>query len=88
MDSYLKLIAVPHKLKQGNQDNKVFFLPELKRILFKIYLVEIEDNELKEIEFLLDHKIFEIKDEQFRKKFVPKFIEDCIRNAILKFDLK
>jgi hypothetical protein len=88
MDSYLKLIAVPHKLKQGNQDTKLLFLPELKRILFKIYRVEIEDIELTEIESLLDQKIFEIKDEQFRKKFVPKFIDDCIRKAILKFDLK
>ena len=37
MDTYLKLIAVPHKLKSGRIDEKEIFLPEFKRILFKMF---------------------------------------------------
>ena len=88
MDTYLKLIAVPHKLKNDNRNEKEIFLPEFKRILFKMFKYELKENHLQDIIQIIDDKIFEIKDEQFRKKFVPKFIDECIRKAILKFDLK
>ena len=88
MDAYLKLIAVPHKLKNENRDEKEIFLPEFKRILFKMFKYELKENHLQDITQIIDNKILEIKEEEFRKEFVPKFIDQCIRNTILKFDLQ
>ena len=86
MDTYLKLIAVPHKLKSGQRDEKEIFLPEFKRILFKMFKYELKEEHLQDIIQITDDKIFEIKDEEFRKEFVPKFIDQCIRKALFKFD--
>lgn len=88
MDTYLKLIAVPHKLKNENRDEKEIFLPEFKRILFKMFKYELKEKHIQDIIQITDDKIFEIKDEEFIKEFVPKFIDQCIRNTILKFDLQ
>ena len=88
MDTYLKLIAVPHKLKNENKNEKEIFLPEFKRILFKMFNYELKEKHIQDIIQITDDKIFEIKDEEFRKEFVPKFIDQCIRNTILKFDLQ
>lgn len=88
MDTYLKLIAVPHKLKGGKRDEKEIFLPEFKRILFKMFKYELKEKHIQDIIQITDDKIFEIKDEEFRKEFVPKFIDRCIHNAIIKFDLQ
>ena len=88
MDTYLKLIAVPHKLKGGQRDEKEIFLPQFKRILFKMFKYELKEEYLHDIIQIIDDKIFEIKDEEFRKEFVPKFIDRCIHNALLKFDLQ
>ena len=88
MDSYLKLIAVPHKLKGNCKDEKEFFLPEFKRILFKIFNYELNDEQLNDILELIHIKIRKMKDEQFRKQFVSKFVDRCINNAIIKFDLQ
>ena len=88
MDTYFKLIAVPHKLKGGQRDEKEIFLPQFKRILFKMFNYELKEEYLQDIIQIIDDKIFEIKDEEFRKEFVPKFIDRCIRNALLKFDLQ
>lgn len=88
MDTYLKLIAVPHKLKGGQKDEKEIFLPEFERILFKMFQYELKEEHLQDIIQIIEKKIFDIKNEEFRKEFVPKFVDRCIRNALLKFDLQ
>ena len=53
-----------------------------------MFKYELKEEYLQDIIQIIDDKIFEIKDEEFRKEFVPKFIDRCIRNALLKFDLQ
>ena len=56
MDTYLKLIAVPHKLKGGQKDEKEIFLPEFKRILFKMFQYELKEEHLQDIIQIIEKK--------------------------------
>ena len=86
---FFKLIAVPHKMKPNMiNDKRELYESQLKKVLSKLYECSIEDHEFGQVCHQLDEFFFLKKDEDFRKEFVPKFIDKCIRNAITKFDLQ